>query len=402
MSYKLKNICFILTFIIVGCSQKSVNDITIYEFPNPSIGIDGTVTPLNWNLTTDTEDTNFLKNELELLQTIKLETNDSCLIGEISNMMLLGDTLIVIDGSRASKIYMFDINGRYLRSIGCKGEGPEDYGSINYSEIDSSGVLVTDWQKNRVIKYYYDNRKPDIQSFEESRPNAVSKLNDSLYAASYASYFTEHPFALVLINKNDSITGTARPFRNKRERPSGSFMHITNGELLYYRDDSDTIFAVSPNGLIAKYQIGIMNGDDVYNFDEKTKNLPLVEYYKELYGDDDAPFNGYMITPAGNEFIVEYQRGTKNYFGRVNPSKNISKSYIRADAKKKRLYTPFYFYPSNAGTVISYLDQTFMNSIPQNDRDNVFNVYPLIRDAVENFNSDELNPIICVFKLKDE
>lgn len=56
---------------------------------------------------------------------VPLETNDSCLIDVIEKIDIFENNLYVLD--KKENLYVFDINGNFIRKIGCKGPGPEEY-----------------------------------------------------------------------------------------------------------------------------------------------------------------------------------------------------------------------------------------------------------------------------------
>lgn len=56
---------------------------------------------------------------------VPLETNDSCLIDIVEKIDVFENNIYVLD--KKENLYVFDINGRFIRKIGEKGPGPEEY-----------------------------------------------------------------------------------------------------------------------------------------------------------------------------------------------------------------------------------------------------------------------------------
>ncbi len=57
---------------------------------------------------------------------IRLDTNDSCLIGKIDKIISDSSCLFVYD-KRNSSVFKFDDNGKFLCKIDYKGKGPTEY-----------------------------------------------------------------------------------------------------------------------------------------------------------------------------------------------------------------------------------------------------------------------------------
>ena len=61
---------------------------------------------------------------------IPLETTDDCLIREINRVLMLEDELVVFD-DMGDCVYLFDMNGEFVKKIGERGEGPQEYNQIS-------------------------------------------------------------------------------------------------------------------------------------------------------------------------------------------------------------------------------------------------------------------------------
>lgn len=61
---------------------------------------------------------------------IPLETTDDCLIREINRILLPEDKLVIFD-DKGDCVYLFDKNGKFIKKIGERGEGPQEYNQIS-------------------------------------------------------------------------------------------------------------------------------------------------------------------------------------------------------------------------------------------------------------------------------
>lgn len=82
---------------------------------------------------------------IESVHFLPLETNDACLIKQIHNIKL-NDSLIFINDDRC-RILVFDMKGNYLRQIGAKGNGPEEYLEIKDFFLNKDTIEILDFRK---------------------------------------------------------------------------------------------------------------------------------------------------------------------------------------------------------------------------------------------------------------
>ena len=63
------------------------------------------------------------------IKKVSLELTDESLIGIINRIIFKDDQLIIIEG-KTEKVMLFDLQGKYIRQIGSKGQGPGEYPNI--------------------------------------------------------------------------------------------------------------------------------------------------------------------------------------------------------------------------------------------------------------------------------
>ncbi len=74
---------------------------------------------------------------------ISLETTDEAIIGNISKLIFNDDNIFILDNSQAKKIFIFNTNGKFIRTIGKIGKGPGEYTNIEDFTIDkATGNIV--------------------------------------------------------------------------------------------------------------------------------------------------------------------------------------------------------------------------------------------------------------------
>jgi hypothetical protein len=72
---------------------------------------------------------------------IPLETDTNCLIGYIDKTLVRDNRIYVADFYKATSLFVFDMNGRFLFKIARMGEGPGEYLSFRDFDIQSNGDI---------------------------------------------------------------------------------------------------------------------------------------------------------------------------------------------------------------------------------------------------------------------
>ncbi|TKG95445.1 6-bladed beta-propeller [Puteibacter caeruleilacunae] len=88
---------------------------------------------------------------------IPLETNQDCLIGSITDIVVHDDMIYILD-YKARRVLAFNDQGKFIGQIGSKGRGPQEYGrpfDIFYSEYDDC-LKIYDRQKKTILCFSKD------------------------------------------------------------------------------------------------------------------------------------------------------------------------------------------------------------------------------------------------------
>jgi len=89
------------------------------------------------------------------VKTIILETNKDNLIGRINSFQVFKDTIFILDSDRSKGLYLFNMNGKYLRKIGSVGQGPGEYNKPIDFTIDKINrwIYIVDFSGGKILKY---------------------------------------------------------------------------------------------------------------------------------------------------------------------------------------------------------------------------------------------------------
>lgn len=124
-----------------GCDRSQVND----KKSHITIDID----------TLSVDDTIYFSQVFDDYEIIPLETNENCIIGEVTSIRFCNDYIVILDRTISKSVFVFDLNGKFIRKIGAVGKGPGEYlipKSISTND-KTKEIFVYDGSGNRVNIY---------------------------------------------------------------------------------------------------------------------------------------------------------------------------------------------------------------------------------------------------------
>lgn len=164
----MKIVCYI-TFILgvlSACKNSPVMDV-------------GEVRTINCSKITD--DTFKLSDIASSFSIIPLETNDSCLIGEISKLEFFNENIFVLDKTYSARLFVFSKNGKFLYDIGKRGTAPDEYIQINdFSISRKKNLIYVLCDKKKVFSYSLSGQYMGQIALDLSA-DAMEYQDDSFY-----------------------------------------------------------------------------------------------------------------------------------------------------------------------------------------------------------------------------
>ena len=125
-------------------------------------------------------------------QFIPLETNDSCLVATVSDMVFDSSRLYLIDG-KSNLVFAFSLSGEFISQVGDVGSGPSEYQYPVNLHIDKNKqeLIVADANTPKLV--YYDLKtlkyKRQLRS-DDYFTNCAWLPNGDIILASGSSYVT--------------------------------------------------------------------------------------------------------------------------------------------------------------------------------------------------------------------
>lgn len=344
----------------------------------------------------------FLKDKIE---TIKLETNDSCLISEFDQFAYIDNTLYIADDLEQT-IYMFDNNGKFLKRIGKKGQGPGEYSRMGKFQVKGDHLYILDEMNGARIcvydipsgkgTYLYPNGDYQFEDFHI--------VGDDMYLICNNRKSERGYYNLIKVNMNSGQTACFLPFdKTLSEHRShwGLYNYVSqcDDELLMICSNNDTIYQINSGNPFPRYTV---------RFSKRT--LPKESRTKE--GMDimiESMEKGYIrgvskINNFGRFFIAEYgDKTVKSLIYNKDNGTITAIAEVLTLNKWGRLYLWEYVLTDNKELVVVEQADMFKACWEQRyskgefasekDREKIHDIYKRTKE--------DDNPIVYIFKLKE-
>lgn len=334
-----------------------------------------------------------LKNSIESniiddVEYIPLETNENCLIGNISRLLYRNGNFYLFDFVISNTIHVFDRSGKFLYKIDNIGKGPGEYVSISDFDVDKDGnIYVFDaGGKRRIIKY--SNNGASFKSIKPSKFFLEFKLLNEDQLIAYLPFSSKGIVdGYGIINLNNGDYKNIIPFREliDRDQHFHEYTHI-------FRSNNNIYFSPRYTNEIFK-----VLGDEVakaYKFSSDV--CPTEEYLKDLLGkkvryiDNDK----YILSISGiyetnNTIEVSFKRRKHH---KLFISKNSGRKILMEKLSNTTPISDYNIYGSTGHKFICSTSDVLISddlSIPQETKHKLLN-----RDS----NS---NPVLVLYKIKD-
>jgi hypothetical protein len=274
---KLLSVIFLILFLFSSCKEKTTQ--------NPSVSYDvNGLTEIDIDSDSKTE---ILDNLMDSVFFIKLETTNDNLIGQIDQLLLTQDKIVVLDARKARTITVYDMNGHFLNRIGNLGQGPQDYSFLSHIALspDSSMLIVPDLG-SLSLKYYTLDGKFVKSVNSPYRFGHCEFLADSLIVGSDGSGNTLPNHApsyrpiLVTTDLSGNVSYSAfQSYYSDHFYLSSPFaLRRFDTTILYNPLLSDTIYQVFPDRLSALYHLNIKGAKPI-RIDENTTDDQILDIH---------------------------------------------------------------------------------------------------------------------------
>lgn len=338
--------------------------------------------------------------------TIRLEAKEDSYISDISKMEILDDRIYIWDYKQRI-IFIFSSKGDFISKISDRGEGPNQYISINSFEVDHKNkeIILSDSFSNRI--FIYDTDGKQIKVIKSNIP--VLKI--AKQEESFINFYTGVKYIydnsdleknmIHFINLNGEFTHATL---NKPERkqlnitPYRNISCLPNGDILFQPLLDYSIYKVSNGDYSVLYTLANKSNFKFLN-DKQKKDISLIVYKEnDLINLEEK---GYLL-PMGNIINLEnhlfaylgYDQRTIVYYSKKKKeSITISPFTLEGDDVQKTILslTPKAGYEDKMYIALDYI---FINNIGDRVKNNKLKTF------FKNTKETD-NPCIITYKIKD-
>jgi hypothetical protein len=128
----------------------------------------------------------YMSSLFKKVRAIPLETVDESLIGYINEVQVFDGKIFVFDNDHVNSVFVFDMDGKFIRKIGRAGQGPGEYVDISDFTIDEINheIYLMDNDMNCILVYSIDTGKyiKRINLSERIYNSYIQYSNGRLYA----------------------------------------------------------------------------------------------------------------------------------------------------------------------------------------------------------------------------
>ena len=290
---------FFCYYILISCSTKQNQKDFPLEGNNYTIYLDGVK-----------EESISLSSLFKNVQTIILETNDDCLIGRINRLQVFDGNIYILDSHIAKSLFVFDMEGKFIRKIGGFGQGPGEYIEVRDFTFDAENriIFICDI-RNRIHKYQLNGTYINSISIQspDSQAHFIQFYNGKLYSNCIERKPNQNDYLLLEIDPKDGII-LSRSLPKKYNKGWNELLFFENGGFFISRANNPPRI----NLMFMDYIISIGEGNTPY-LELKSKNLTTEKDIESFRGKAPMPINQENILSSKKIFNVHYFIENNNF-----------------------------------------------------------------------------------------
>jgi len=322
---------------------------------------------------------------------IPLETNETCLIQEVTRKIYSDSTYYIFDEPQKC-VFAFNSKGKYKFKIRNIGKGPGEYTKIvdfDINEYQNSIDILS--QTGKILQY--DKNGTFIGSYN---------LPNSINAVHYFKSISKDTIALYQMFEQEKVffysISKKKVFNIQHELPDYLYRHLPisnknspfqliRGELRLFEPFSNNIYTLKNELFIPKY----MWNFGKYNFDITSVDPNRDGKFYQKYFEDNDCIHLFVSYTENNSMVITQFKYQKYMYSLVYLKKN--RNYVILDKFKEGVLYPLYPVNLNDGLFITaepshvkyYINSDILNSKTSN--------FPLEVKAQD-------NPVIIKYKFK--
>ncbi|MCD8042918.1 MAG: 6-bladed beta-propeller [Tannerellaceae bacterium] len=261
---------------------------------------------------------------------IPLETNtEDAFIGYYYNVIFHNGYIYILDIFSANAVLIYNTNGQFIKKIGTKGGGPEEYGILLGMCIDKQNdyLLIYDNGKRRIMYYTLEGEyiKYINVPFRFSGRFQVMPSGDLVAVTSQCQgnfHLGEYDkYRLIYMDSTSVITKFGYEYDDNLNLSIGWSNIFDNGrDYSYYPQYLNSIYNVSDTLLLHKYEIDC-NYFDPFDINKISEYSTMKSFDKDW--DSHTSLDPYMAETDSHFYFVINDERKKYYYFYDKESENL-------------------------------------------------------------------------------
>lgn len=331
--------------------------------------------------TAEIKDSLYFSTYFKKPKTIVLKTNTNCIIKGITSVELYNQKLYILD--RLSKaLYVFGLDGHFIRQIGRRGKGHGEYNSIYDFTIDRKHQCIYLWDDPVRIAHKYDAASGEyLSSIKISdlgdQTSSIQYLNGKLFIDNMMHSGDEEHYS---INEIDAKSGllVAKYMESDRYNSGANFSILNQGSYFYSKNlsnpkfigmFSDTIVALTQKGIQPIYAIKSKRFVDKNFFEDLPNNTEMLDYWKWQKRLDDKKriYGVSSYVDLHNMVAFEYNDGNRKHYALYDNKnrKTVISPYFINDCLSRENIIPTRVCYSDKNGILVALDAPYIPAFIQ-------------------------------------
>jgi len=266
---------------------------------------------------------------------IPLETSSTILLSRAWENLVLTKEYIFVYGGTKSGFFQFDRQGKFIRKIAKKGQGPGEYVYLSDFVINEEQrhIYILSSHTWKILVYDFDgNHIKDFQAPKDQK--GFEQLSDSLFVTFALNSRGDTKDKLTIFDVNGDVVKTY-PHEEKFTvdgnwsgmvgGPMDRYLYKIEGKVRHKDFYNDTLFTVTPDGLLPEYIIpmGKYQVPPEKRFERTRGDMKMFNTYANSYFrvnvNESADYlfftyNTWKMPPEGKERLTIYNKKTEEIF----------------------------------------------------------------------------------------
>ncbi len=337
-----------------------------------------------------------LSEIVEKIRLIPLETNPECLISDVIRAFIGEKYILAVSNGNRQYLFLFTLEGKFIRKIGHQGKGPGEYINISYISVfeDMEQVYISTGVKGDMLVFNFNG--DFIRKIKGIQGSFASKR----VGPDQTAYTTYLDYEIKIVNEKKEDTLSLFPVDPENIVYHTSYLYGSeNGGFFYALSGKDVIWKVEKDSLVpaivCDFGSGSLSPKELINY-ALTGRLPAGKLVIDGFPFYGAGYYHFLL-------LQEDKKGEEKAFDILVDEESHQSWFIKSSPESDDiLFSDAYFFKNSANTgemiSVAYAID-LINGLPKIKENKSFSYDSKTIKQIEQL-SEEDNPVLVLFTLK--